>query len=111
MIGRSLIAHPWMLESLKTIDTEHIIEHNDGIKKIPEQEMTIPNYEKFRQFHDELLEGYVSYLSGDRNVLFRMKELWSYWGRNFVGQEKLLKQIKKANTLKEYQAVLQLLGN
>ena len=111
MIGRSLIAHPWMLEALKTIDTEHIIEHNDGIKKIPEQEMTIPNYEKFRQFHDELLEGYASYLSGDRNVLFRMKELWSYWGRNFVGQEKLLKQIKKTNTLKEYQAVLQLLGD
>lgn len=83
MLGRSLIAQPWMLENTKK--------------------------EIFQQFHDELLEGYANYLSGDRNVLFRMKELWSYWGTQFQGQEKQLKQIKKASTLKEYETIVKVL--
>lgn len=90
MLGRSLIAQPWI------IDRESL----ESVKKA----------ETFQQFHDELLEGYAQYLSGDRNVLFRMKELWSYWGTQFVGQEKLLKQIKKATTIKEYQFVVEKLS-
>lgn len=30
---------------------------------------------KLRQFHDRLYRDYQEYLSGERNVLFRMKEL------------------------------------
>jgi tRNA-dihydrouridine synthase len=58
--------------------------------------------ETFRQFHNELLEGYMAYLSGDRPTLFHMKELWGYWGRQFPNEEKLLKQIKKSNSVREY---------
>ncbi len=92
MLGRSLIAQPWMLENRET-------QAGNEKSKI------------FQQFHNELLEGYAQYLSGDRNVLFRMKELWSYWGTQFQGHEKLLKQIKKANTLKEYETIVKMLVN
>ena len=53
------------------------------------------------------MEGYDVYMCGDRNVLFKMKELWGYWGRMFIGQEKILKEIKKTNTLAEYRPLVQ----
>ena len=40
---------------------------------------------------------------GDRNVLFKMKELWFYQIRQFADAEKLGKKIKKAQTLAEYE--------
>lgn len=61
---------------------------------------------RFQAFHDELVSGYDVYMCGDRNVLFKMKELWGYWSVQFKGQEKLLKQIKKANTLAEYRPLV-----
>lgn len=126
MLGRSLIAQPWMLEHWKK-DIENFKEiqelqvsgnlktkiDNLQIQTISNKEISEltmkQKLETFQQFHDELLEGYKNYLSGDRNVLFRMKELWSYWGTQFQGQEKLLKQIKKANTLKEYESIVKML--
>jgi tRNA-dihydrouridine synthase len=62
--------------------------------------------ETFRQFHNELLEGYMAYLSGDRPTLFHMKELWGYWIRQFPNEEKSLKQIKKSNSIREYQVAV-----
>ena len=62
--------------------------------------------ETFRQFHNELLEGHMAYLSGDRPTLFHMKELWGYWGRHFPNEEKILKQIKKSNSVREYIAAV-----
>ena len=46
-------------------------------------------------FHQEILEGYIRIMSGDRNVLFRMKELWFYLGDCFTNADKYLKKIKK----------------
>ena len=53
-------------------------------------------------FHDMLYDEYQRISSGERNVLFKMKEFWSYLGTNFEGSEKLLKKIKKTERLKEY---------
>lgn len=82
MLGRGLIANPGMLHA-----------DESGVKG---------DIERFRQFHNELLEGYMAYLSGDRPTLFHMKELWGYWIRRFPGEEKLLKQIKKSDSIREY---------
>ena len=60
----------------------------------------------FKSFHDELVEGYDAYMCGDRNTLFKMKELWGYWGTQFPGQEKILKKMKKADTLAEYRPLV-----
>ena len=67
--------------------------------------------ERFRRFHGMVLEGYKGWNMGDRNVLFKMKELWFYQIRQFDGAEKPAKRIKKAQTLAEYEvAVSGLLG-
>lgn len=81
MLGRGLIARPGMLQSIED-------------KSI------------FLAFHDELVDGYDAYMSGDRNTLFKMKELWTWWAVQFPGQEKTLKQIKKTNSLMEYKQLV-----
>ena len=81
MLGRGLIARPGMLLS-----------QEDRIR--------------FQSFHDEILEGYEAYMCGDRNTLFKMKELWTWWAVMFSGQEKTLKKIKKATTVQEYKMLV-----
>lgn len=67
--------------------------------------------ERFRRFHSLVLEGYRAWDMGDRNVLFKMKELWFYQIRQFEDAEKYGKKIKKAQRLSEYEeAVEELLG-
>ena len=58
--------------------------------------------EKFMAFHDRLLEDYTPLMFGDRNLLFRMKELWYYWSAIFPEGAKALKKIRKANRLVDY---------
>ena len=89
MLGRGLLFHPAALLS----------KGNEIIDKTQEME-------RFKGFHDELVEGYDAYMCGDRNTLFKMKELWGYWGMQFPGQEKILKKIKKADTLAEYRPLV-----
>ena len=44
----------------------------------------------------------MTQMSGDMNVLYKMKELWFYMIMLFPEQEKVLKKIKKARKLAEY---------
>ncbi len=81
MLGRGLIARPGMLQGKNDWNT-------------------------FLNFHDELVEGYYAYMCEDRNTLFKMKELWTWWAVQFPGQEKTLKKIKKATTLQEYKQLV-----
>lgn len=55
-----------------------------------------------KEFHDEILEGYREIMSGDKNTLFKMKEIWVYLGDFFANSEKQLKKIKKADSVSEY---------
>lgn len=57
---------------------------------------------RLRQFHDELLAGYREVMSGDRNVLFKMKELWFYLAYAFENSEKQVKKIRKAGNMGAY---------
>ena len=51
------------------------------------------------------------YLSGERNVLFRMKELWSYMAPGFTNYARYLKKIKKSQHFGDYEAaVMSLFG-
>ena len=59
-----------------------------------------------KAFHDELCCGYQEIMSGDRNVLFKMKEVWFYLGQSFDGADKFLKEIRKTNKFSEYQSTV-----
>ena len=104
MLGRGLLFEP--AELLWDRETEGVTEsamnNSGGLKGITLEE----KMRRFKGFHDELVEGYDAYMCGDRNTLFKMKELWGYWGTQFTGQEKLLKKKKKAGTLAEYRPLV-----
>lgn len=82
MIGRGLIGNPALAQSIR------------GGEPL--------NAESLLLFHDEVLHGYETELSGDTHVTSKMKELWWYMGSMFIGAEKPLKRMRKSRTVREY---------
>lgn len=62
--------------------------------------------DQFHAFHDDVLKGYLDVMSGERNTLFRMKELWFYFAKYFTEPEKYVKQIKKTQRVAEYRVIV-----
>lgn len=86
MIGRGLIMNPGLLNVIK-----------DG--KLPDKQL-------LKVFHDKIYADYQNILFGDKNVLFRMKELWSYLIYIFPNSEKYAKKIKKTERLSDYEQII-----
>lgn len=53
-----------------------------------------------------IYEEYQRISSGERNVLFKMKELWFYMIQLFEASEKCAKKIKKSEWLKDYEKAI-----
>lgn len=86
MIGRGSLANPGLINEIKG---KGVVDKNI-----------------LKEFHDEVCMGYKEILSGDINVLFRMKELWSYMIGMFEDGEKVAKKIKKERMLSEYNVII-----
>jgi len=101
MIGRGVLRYPHLFlqirEALERECGEDVTDGN-GTIGMSQEELK----KRIRAFHDELLEDYRIIMSGDRNALFKMKEIWTYLGDSFEGADKCLKKIKKANHISDY---------
>ena len=86
MLGRGLLVNPALAEQMQ---------NGRILEKVT-----------LKAFHDKLCEEYTEIMSGDKNVLFKMKELWFYMGNLFTDNQKYLKKIKKSQHLDEYQAIV-----
>ena len=86
MLGRGLVANPALLSELYG---------EPGLSK-----------ESFLHFHDRLVEEYRGVMSGDKDVLFKMKELWFYMSHLFTSPETYMKKIKKAGSLAVYEEIV-----
>jgi tRNA-dihydrouridine synthase len=86
MFGRGLISNPALIR---------VINNNNAINK-----------QEIKVFHDAVYTGYREILSGDRNVLFKMKELWFYMINLFADSDKYAKRIRKADKLHDYDTVI-----
>ena len=93
MLGRGVLQNPALIEQL--VQYERSGENNPYFDK-----------DRFKVFHDRLRNDYMTQMSGDMNVLYKMKELWFYMIMLFPEQEKVLKKIKKARKLAEYDAAI-----
>lgn len=62
--------------------------------------------EELRRFHDMVYAGYCREMSGDRTILFKMKELWSYLAPMFTDSRKYAKKIKKAEKCVVYEKII-----
>lgn len=86
MYGRGLIADPGLVSAIreeKSLDKATL-----------------------RAFHDAIYAQYKEMMSGERNVLFRMKELWAHMIGIFENSEKYAKKIKKSQKCSEYDAAV-----
>ncbi|MDD3165209.1 MAG: tRNA-dihydrouridine synthase family protein [Oscillospiraceae bacterium] len=61
---------------------------------------------RFLAFHERLLQENMACLSGDRSLLFRMKDLWGFWRWLFPAQEKAIKAIYKSQHLTDYRSAV-----
>lgn len=79
--------------------------HNPGLVSDIEQENLITK-ELLYKFHELILKDYIQISSGDRNTLFKMKELWFYLITMFEHAEKYAKRIKKTERIHEYNIIV-----
>lgn len=84
MIGRGLLANPELAENMVSGQSAPI------------------NRRRLLEFHNDLISGYRLEMNCQRDVLFRMKELWSYLSRSFPEEPDLLKKINRMNDLDDY---------
>lgn len=86
MMGRGVLADPCLFGELRN-----------------EEVLT---KDKLKEFHARLLADYQAEMSGDKNVLFKMKELWYYMAHVFTDYEKYAKKIRKTQRLCDYKEVV-----
>lgn len=86
MYGRGLVSNPGLTEEIR-----------NGKK---------PDKTVFRQFHDKIYIDYKNLLNDERNVLFRMKELWSYLSASFSDSQKAAKKIRKSQHYSDYESAV-----
>ncbi|WBX74618.1 tRNA-dihydrouridine synthase family protein [Tenacibaculum pacificus] len=96
MIGRGLIADPFLPQMIKDNTTEY-----------PED-----RWQRFEAFHNEIYQQYDEALSGPTPIKMKMLGFWEYFSKSFDNPQKTYKQIKKAGNQKKYQiAVKEILSN
>lgn len=110
MLGRGAVANPALFQQLKT--AENTASGTAPVTSPGRENFATPSKSALKAFHDEIFNGYRETMSGDRNTLFKMKELWFYMGGLFDGKEegikeKLLKKIKKSQKFPEYLAAVE----
>lgn len=86
MLGRGLISDLSLADKLKgfTVDSDIV---------------------KFRRLHDTVYHRYQEIMSPDINVLYKMRELWSYWQVHFDSNERDIKRLMKAKKYAEYEDI------
>ena len=96
MIGRGLISDPFLPSMIRQNTLEY-----------PKNKM-----ELFRAFHDTLYGIYSESLSGSTHLLLKMYHLWEYFAVTFSNPHKVLKKIKKAQSIRNYElAVAEIFKN
>lgn len=98
MLGRGLLKNPFLIQQLRQWEA--------GMTEQEEQVPWEQRRELLQAFHQDLLTGYREIMAGDQNTLFKMKELWTYFGESFPGKEKALKRIRKAGSMAQYEAAV-----
>ena len=89
MLGRGLLSDPYLIGRLRG-------------ELLPDEKT---RRDTIREFHECLMTEYSEVLSCDRDLLYKMKELWFYLLDCFTDSEKARKQIRKCEKLSEYRII------
>lgn len=87
MLGRGLISDLSLADKLNGINTSG-------------------DRARFKAFHDTIYHEYQKVMSPDINVLYKMKELWNYWGPMFPENSRDIKNLLKTKRYADYEDIL-----
>jgi tRNA-dihydrouridine synthase B len=91
MIGRGLLMRPYLAEMIQGRLTD-----------VPADTVT-----RLRRFHEDLLAGYASVITGQNHLLDKMKQLWGYLSFSLDNQQEVLKKIQRSKTFKSYREAVE----
>lgn len=83
MIGRGILKNPNLFNEIK------------GKEKI--------SYKQIEKFHNRLYSEYRQHVQSEKQVLFKMKEIWNYLSYSFEEQHKCAKLVRKAQSFSQYE--------
>lgn len=86
MIGRGLIADPFLPSMIKNNTNEY-----------PQN-----RFDVFQEFHERIYTAYDAALSGPTPIKMKMLGFWEYFSQSFSNPQKTFKKIKKAQNPKKY---------
>lgn len=86
MLGRGLVSDPSLADKLKGITSK-------------------TDFAKLKRLHDTVYHEYQKVMSPDINVLYKMRELWTYWQVLFEGKERDIKRLLKAKKYADYEEI------
>ncbi|WP_299135979.1 tRNA-dihydrouridine synthase family protein [uncultured Tenacibaculum sp.] len=95
MIGRGLIADPFLPQMIKNNTTEYPTDR----------------WQRFEAFHNEIYQQYDEALSGPTPIKMKMLGFWEYFSKSFSDPKKTYKKIKKAGNQKKYQVAVKEIFN
>lgn len=86
MIGRGLIADPFLPQMIK-----------NGSSQYPEDKLEV-----FKKFHDTLFDDFANALSGAKHINLKMLSYWEYFSVLTENPKKVVKLVKKAKSVDDY---------
>ncbi len=95
MIGRGAMADPSIFRQIRAAQEGSDIDKAQTGK------------EELREWHDALYKGYQKEIPSEKDVMHKMKEVWTYMGRLFEDAERPVREILKAGRPEEYRAEVQ----
>ena len=130
MLGRGLLANPFLAEQIKNdmtdtrnADTRGVADtHGVSLQGEPvgphrntkystesmrPPQQTDDKTERLHHYVIDLYEDRLRHAGGSPKVLGRMKELWSYLMNSFESPQDIWRKIKKINALKEYEEAVE----
>lgn len=95
MLGRGLLANPFLCEEIKS-ELSYFMKYDNRIERI----------ERIAAFHSDVLASYEAILHGDHPVLGKMKEFWTYQSTHLSNGRNMFKKLKKTQHLATYKAIV-----
>ena len=98
MLGRGILMNPALLDiicmgkktEMEKAETSRKMQSADRYKK------------KIHAFLEQIKCDYLEVGLGEKNTLFKLKELWAYMGQNAPDAKKALKRIRKSQSMADY---------
>lgn len=97
MIGRGVIMNPELPGNIK-----NFVKTGEDLNQKADRM-------RLKAFLKDVTDGYLEEMSGEKQVVMKMKELWSYLSLGLGIDKKQLKAIHKATRLSEYKSAVQMI--